>query len=137
MPTKVFPGKYSSLAEISDFIAENTKLAGFDEKETYAVQLAVDEACSNIIEHSYGEELAGEIECDCQSSETGITIVLKDSGKPFSPEDVPELEVGIPLFEVRERGAGLFLMKKLMDEVQFDFPETGGTTLTMIKNKKR
>ena len=135
MLKKVFPGVFASLAQISDFIAENTKLAGFDDKETYGVQLAVDEACSNIIEHAYGSGTEGEIGCVCLPSEEGITIVLKDTGRTFSPDEVPELDVGVPLFELGDRGAGLFLIKKLMDEVEFEFPVTGGTTLTMTKKK--
>jgi len=135
MPTKVFPGDFSSLAEISEFIAENTKLAGFDEKKTYAVQLAVDEACSNIIEHAYGEDLTGDIECICTPGEDGIKIVLRDNGRAFEPDQVPMLEVGIPLSKLGDRGAGVFLMHKLMDEVVFEFDEQGGTTLTMFKKK--
>jgi serine/threonine-protein kinase RsbW len=133
MPTRIFPGEFSSLAEISDFIAENTKIAGFDENQTYIVQLAVDEACSNIIEHGYGEKLSGVIECNFTQAEDGVTIVLKDTGKAFKPDEVPELKVGVPLSELGNRGAGLFLMNKLMDEVRFEFDELGGTTLTMFK----
>jgi serine/threonine-protein kinase RsbW len=135
MPTKVFPGEFSSLAPISEFIAENTKLAGFDEKKTYVVQLAVDEACSNIIEHAYGKNLSGDIECICTPNEDGIKIVIKDQGRMFAPDNVPELKVGVPLEELGNRGAGLFLMHKLMDEVNFEFDEERGTTLTMIKKK--
>lgn len=133
MPTRIFPGEFSSLAEISDFIAENTNIAGFDENQTYVVQLAVDEACSNIIEHGYGEELSGVIECKFTQGEDEITIVLKDTGKTFKPDEVPDLKVGVPLSDLGNRGAGLFLMNKLMDEVRFEFDELGGTTLTMSK----
>jgi serine/threonine-protein kinase RsbW len=135
MPTKSFPGDFSSLAQISEFIAENTKLAGFDEKTTYAVQLAVDEACSNIIEHAYGKDLQGDIECTCSLVDEGIQIVLRDRGRVFTPEDVPEIEIGVPLDEFGERGAGVFLMNKLMDEVRYEFSKTEGTTLTMTKKK--
>ena len=135
MPTRIFPGEFSSLAEISDFIAENTKLAGFDERETYSVQLAVDEACSNIIEHAYGKEISGDIECICTPGQDGITVVLKDTGKSFKPDEVPDLDVGVPLSKLGNRGAGVFLMNKLMDEVNFEFDEQGGTTLTMFKKK--
>ena len=135
MPTKSFPGDFSSLEQISEFIAENTKLAGFDEKTAYAVQLAVDEACSNIIEHAYGKDLQGDIECSCTLVDEGIEIVLKDKGRVFTPEDVPEIDVGVPLDELGERGAGVFLMNKLMDEVKYEFSKTEGTTLTMTKKK--
>ncbi len=45
------------------------------------------------------------------------------------------LKLGVPLSDLGNRGAGVFLMNKLMDEVRFEFDEQGGTTLTMFKKK--
>lgn len=135
MPSQVFPGDFSSLAKISDFIAENALLAGLDEKAVYAVQLAVDEACSNIIEHAYRGQEGGQIECICNLDEDGLEIILKDQGQKFDPDEVPDLEVGVPLEELGNRGAGLFLIRKIMDEVHFDSSRPEGTTLIMKKKK--
>lgn len=135
MPSQVFPGDFSSLAKISDFIAENALLAGLDEKAVYAVQLAVDEACSNIIEHAYRGQEGGEIECICNLDEDGLEIILKDQGEKFDPDEVPDLEIGVPLEELGNRGAGLFLIRKIMDEVHFDSSRPEGTTLIMKKKK--
>jgi len=107
-----------------------------DEKEIYAVQLAVDEAASNIIEHAYGGENRGDIECTCTVSKNEIEVVLKDQGESFVPEEIPDLAIGAPLEDFGPRGAGLVLMNKLMDEVRFEFLE-GGNVLTMVKRKKR
>ena len=106
-----------------------------DENATYAVQLAVDEACSNIIEHAYEGEGKGDIECTCNILEDGLEVVLKDKGKAFVPENVQEIEVGVPLEELGSRGAGIFLINKLMDEVHFEFSKQEGTTLKLKKKK--
>jgi len=135
MPSKNFPGSFSSLEKISDFITENAESCGLDENAIYAVQLAVDEACSNIIEHAYGGEGKGDIECTCNILDDGLEVVLKDKGKSFIPEDVQEVKVGVPLEELGSRGAGIFLINKLMDEVNFEFSKQGGTTLKLKKNK--
>lgn len=135
MVSRKFPGYYKSLAEIGEFIRIGAEQAGLDENAIYAVQLAVDEACSNIIEHAYGGEGEGEIECRYSSSESGLEIILRDSGKPFSPEKVKAFETDLPLRELGNRGAGVFLMRKLMDEVEFRFSKSGGTELKMKKNK--
>jgi len=135
MPSKVFPGEFSSLAAISDFVVEQAEKVGFDEKATYAVQLAVDEACSNIIEHAYGGEGIGDIDLTCNIKEDGLEIILKDSGETFDPADIPDLDIKLPIDKVGERGAGVYLMYKLMDEVQFQFTKGSGTTLTMRKKK--
>lgn len=135
MPSQVFPGNFSSLAGISDFVAEYARSAGFDAKATYGIQLAVDEACSNIIEHAYGGEGRGDIELTCSELDDGLMIVLRDNGKQFEPGEVREYDPNVPLSETGDRGAGVFLMNKLMDEVRFEFSKKHGTTLTMIKKK--
>ena len=133
MSSKIFAGEFSNLSKISEFIAEQTQEVGLNERATYEVQLAVDEACSNIIEHAYGGEGKGEIEITCNVTADGIEIVLKDKGKPFDPDIVKEIEVGGPLEDLGNRGSGVFLMRKLMDEVQFEFTKKSGTTLRMKK----
>ena len=135
MPTKVFPGNFSSLAAISDFVVENAQIVGFDERDTYSVQLAVDEACSNIIEHAYGGSGIGDIELTINATESAIEIILKDTAEGFDPGEVPDLDVGLPLDQMGERGAGVYLMHKLMDEVQFVSTKPKGTTLIMRKKK--
>jgi len=46
-----------------------------------------------------------------------------------------QVNVGVPIDQLELRGAGVFLMKKVMDEVIFEFQESKGTVLTMIKKK--
>jgi serine/threonine-protein kinase RsbW len=109
--------------------------AGLDDMAVYSVELAVDEACTNIIEHAYGGEGKGEIQCTCQILEDGIKVILRDQGRAFNPENVPVPKPKARLKEVKARGAGLFLIRKLMDEVQFDFSKEEGNRLTLIKRK--
>jgi anti-sigma regulatory factor (Ser/Thr protein kinase) len=108
--------------------------AGLDEMSVYSVELAVDEACSNIIEHAYGAEGKGEIECSCIIEDDGLTIVIKDKGNPFDPDTVPEVNTQQPLEDRKPGGAGVFLMRKVMDMVRFEFTPKGNV-LTMKKNK--
>jgi serine/threonine-protein kinase RsbW len=135
MPTCSFPGRYESLAQICAFISGMAEKAGLSDSATYAVQLAVDEACSNIVEHAYGKEGIGDIQCTCEVDDGNLKIVLQDQGRPFDPNVVPEPARNAPLDEVKPGGAGLFLMRKLMDEVHFEFTLDRGNILTMIKRK--
>ena len=135
MASKIFPGKFESLAAIAEYIKNEAKVAGLNEKEIYSVQLAVDEACTNIVEHAYGGEGLGDIEIDCSTASDGLEIIIHDSGKQFDPESIPPPNVGAPLEEIGPRGAGVFLMRKLMDEVHFEFKTDQGTTLRMKKKK--
>lgn len=132
-----FPGRFESLAKISEYVVQAARAAGLDEEAVYAVDLAVDEACTNIIEHAYGGEGLGEIECTCTRFHDGLKIVLHDKGNSFNPSKIPAPHTRTRLKDLRSRGAGLFLMQKMMDEVRFEFTKESGNFLTMVKYQEK
>jgi serine/threonine-protein kinase RsbW len=134
MQTANFPGRYESLVKISEFFVEAAKKAGLSDAAVYQVELAVDEACTNIIEHSYQGEGKGNIYCRWEITNQGLKVVLEDHGRPFNPKKVPTPKPGAKLSDVKSRGAGLFLIRKMMDEVHFEFGKQGNR-LTMVKRK--
>lgn len=136
-----FPARFESLEDVRQFVGAAAQECGFPENKVYSIQLAVDEAVTNIIEHSYGGECQEDIECTCQMNSKTFTVVLKDCGTPFNPESVPPPDLTSSLQDRREGGLGLFFMRQLMDEVRFKFiPGKGGKAgcniLTMIKKKE-
>jgi anti-sigma regulatory factor (Ser/Thr protein kinase) len=137
MTTVTFPGRYESLAQIGEFIRQKSKEAGLNNLAAYTIETAVDEACSNIIEHAYGGKNIGEIECTCNETDDNLTIILKDSGLPFDPSSIPEPDLNVPLEERDNHGLGLFFMRKWMDEVHFSSLPEGGNVVIMVKNKPR
>jgi serine/threonine-protein kinase RsbW len=135
MTTKKFPARFENLAKISEFIAEAAEKAGLDETATYTVIVAVDEACSNIIEHAYGGESQGDIECTCDLGNDSLIITLRDWGKPFDPATVSLPDFSVPLEELEIRGAGLVLMQRIMDELDYSSTPEGENILRMVKSK--
>ena len=134
MATIRVPGRFKHLLELRQFVGEAAEKAGLDSRGVYAVKLATDEACTNIIEHGYGGEGKGVIECTCETSAAGLTVIIRDWGQAFDPKSVPDLDPTLALEEVGSRGAGLFLIKNLMDEVDFVFSKAGNV-LTLVKYK--
>ncbi len=132
----MFPGRFESLAEIVKFVARAARSAGLGPTAVYAVEMAVDEAFTNIIEHAYGGEGRGDIECTCRVNTHGLTVMLRDYGCPFDPSSVPEPDINAGLEEREAGGLGLFLIHKLMDEVHFEFTPDSGNFLTMVKRKE-
>ena len=106
---------------------------GFSDKEIYSIQLAADEASTNIIEHAYAGVEDGKIEIDCNIFDGGLKIVMRDQGKPFDPSSVPEPNVKADLSERKIGGLGMYLMRKLMDEVSYESSAERGNVLTMVK----
>ncbi len=135
MTHATFAATFENLETIRQFIAESARQAGLSEKDCYAVQLAADEASANIIEHAYGRE-AGQIEMDCLWSEDEFKIVIRDWGKPFDPARVPEPNLNGSLSQRKVGGLGMYLMRRLMDKVEYRSSKKEGNILTMIKRKE-
>jgi len=135
MRTRKFPGKYESLEKIRRFVVQTAEDAGLDQSAVYAVELAVDEACCNIIDHAYGEEGVGDIICSIADEPSVIRIVLEDKGLPFDPSKVPAPQLNLPLEKLKMRGVGFFLMQKLMDEIYYQSSPTSGNVMTLVKHK--
>lgn len=109
--------------------------AGFESFAVYSVELAVDEACSNIIEHAYGGEGKGEIRCtcDCSAGTQTLTIILKDQGNAFDPSKVPPPNLSENLDDREAHGLGLYFIRKWMDEVTYTSSKEGN----ILKMTKR
>jgi anti-sigma regulatory factor (Ser/Thr protein kinase) len=89
---------------------------------------AAGEAFDNAIEHGRDEFFVVEARCDGST----LTLRIHDQGSGFTVGDP------VPLMpdELRERGLGVFMMRKLMDEARFEVRADGGTTVTLVKNKQ-
>ena len=133
--TKIYPGRYESLPVIGEYIRRACEAAGFDNSTTYYIETAVDEACSNIIEHAYGGENVGDITCAYNFDADGITIILQDNGKTFDPGKISSPDCNAPLEDRDNHGLGLFFIRKIMDEVTFKSSPQNGNILTLIKRR--
>jgi anti-sigma regulatory factor (Ser/Thr protein kinase) len=137
LQTRTFPGRFDSLADICEFVTKAAKAAGLDVHAIYAVQVAVDEACSNIIEHAYGSRERGPIECTCRVNNDALTVTLRDYGRPFDPTQMPDPVLDCDLAERREGGLGLYFMRQMMDRVHFEFTPDSGNVLTLVKYRRQ
>ena len=135
MKTLTFPGSYSSLIKIGEFVNQAAKSIGFEGFELYKIETAVDEACSNIIEHAYGEDNFGEIDISITTNPEKITITLTDYGEPFDPEYVKQPNLNTDLQNREDHGLGIYMMKQWMDEVNFMNYENKNI-LTLVKYRK-
>jgi len=136
MQTLRFAAKFEYLDEIRDFVGNIARSGGFSDKDIYNIQLASDEAASNIIEHAYENISDGVLEISCGLKGDVITIILVDHGESFDPSHVPAPNVNADLSERQIGGLGLYLMRKLMDEVRYEADaKNNRNTLTLIKHK--
>jgi serine/threonine-protein kinase RsbW len=102
--------------------------AGLDHGAAHDVLVAFSEACANAYRHAYDGRRDGRIEIDVRHEAGELEVRVRDFGRSFDPEGVPEPEFEDP----REGGYGVFLMRNLMDDVRFAV-DGEGTEVAMTK----
>ncbi|MDO8755778.1 MAG: ATP-binding protein [Anaerolineales bacterium] len=135
MPNSTFPARFEFLDQIRDFVAEVAREGGFTEKAIYSLQLAADEAASNIIEHAYQGVANASLQITCDMQDDELIITMRDSGKPFDPSNVKQPNLKADLSKRQIGGLGVYLMRKIMDEVRYQSNAKTGNLLTMIKRR--
>jgi len=90
----------------------------------------MDEAASNAFEHAYGER-GGTVQIKVWREGSEIVLSLLHWGTAFEPEKIPEPNLADKLEERPIGGLGLYLMRKMMDDVAFHFDPVAGNTITM------
>ena len=116
-----------------DCVAEWVEKLGLDKRALYEIQLAVDEACANVADHAYRGEEPGDMEVSCYLNEGFFTIRVRDWGMGFDPNNVVVPNVDGPLEERNLGGLGLFIVRQVMDCVQFTHDPDAGNELRMTK----
>ena len=101
-----FSAKFEYLDEIRDFVGDIARAGKFNDKDIYNIQLASDEAASNIIEHAYEGISDGILEISCGFKNDTLTIILVDHGESFDPSDVPMPNLKADLSERKIGGLG-------------------------------
>lgn len=126
-----------NLTAISDLVTTFAKESALNDDDTFALQMAADEACANVIEHAYGGRTDGTVSIECWLANDEVILTVRDRGRPFDPKSVPRPDMTAPLTKRHEGALGLYLMEKLMDVVQFEFDPAKGNKLTMKKKVHR
>ena len=121
-----------SLGNFREFIKERCAgVPGVTDEILYDVQLAVDEACTNIISHGYAGLEPGSIIMDLDIHADRIAVTLTDFGHSFEPGSAPAPVVDAPIEERELGGFGLFFIQQSMDDMKYQVTEDGNKmTLT-------
>ncbi|MDA0314072.1 MAG: ATP-binding protein [Bacteroidetes bacterium] len=122
----------SALVELRSFLQLSLKDYGFSEMDRHQITLAVEEVCANLIIHSHACNPKEIIYLEVKDLEKKLAIEITDKGDAFNllEYEVPDLNQVIE--EKRKGGIGIFLVKKIMDEIEFE-SINGENTCRLIK----
>lgn len=120
----------ASLGQVQDFVAgcaAHTPLA----PQLHRIALAVEEVFVNIAHYAYAAD-TGQVTVRCTVGAEAITLEFEDRGRPFDPLATRDPDITLPAAERQIGGLGIFLVKKVMDNVNYRY-EDGRNILTLSK----
>ncbi len=129
--TKQFDASDDSLAAASEFVVSFFEERNASPKTVMQTGVAFEEVFVNVAHYAYKGE-AGKVEVSLEDEGENAVITLKDSGIPFNPLEREEPDITISAEERNVGGLGIFITKKVMDEVSYEYKE-GFNILTMRK----
>lgn len=129
------PGTREHLPDFLAFIEEVCQRIEADEDTKYALRLAVEEVCINLVEYGYAGREAGPIDIAAHDERDRVTLVISDRSPPFDPRNAPAPDLTSDVEHRHVGGLGWHLVKQLMDEVGYEPGTSSGNVLTLVKRK--
>lgn len=135
--TVAHAGTRENLPRFLAFIEDVCGRIDADHDTKYALRLAVEEVCTNLIVHGYGGMQAGPIEIAAHDGSDRVTLVIRDRSPPFDPTDAPPPDLTSDVEHRKPGGLGWHLVKQLMDEIDYAAGTAAGNVLTLVKRKSQ
>jgi serine/threonine-protein kinase RsbW len=113
---------------VEEFLLKINSALNIDDEKFGSLLVVVTEAVNNAIIHGNKRNPTKKVALTCTHRGNNLVIKVKDEGKGFNPETVPD-----PIHEdnlLRETGRGVFLMRQLMEKVRFN-ADGNEVTMTM------
>jgi len=118
--TLSIPSSVENLAMVRDFIRRVCEQAGFEKGDITKLTMAVDEACTNIVEHAYGHDKTKDVMVRAIYDEEQIRVELIDTGQGFDPTLVQPQSLEELVNKRKAGGLGIRLIRSLVDEVRYE-----------------
>ncbi len=125
--------KVENLGRFIESVSNCAKAQGFKEDEIRKIELAAEEALVNIFQYGYREG-PGLVEMICKADGSRFILEITDSGIPFDLTAMPDPDITAGIQERETGRLGIFLIKKVMDEVRYR-RENDQNILTLIIQK--
>jgi serine/threonine-protein kinase RsbW len=123
------PADQNAIASVADAVAEKLKDLSLPEEKQLEIGLALQEALANAVVHGCNNDATLTVRCSMMSDDNGrVFIAVSDPGPGFNAGSLADPKLQENLHE--DHGRGIYLIRQLMDEVQF---ERGGQEIRMWK----
>ena len=110
----------SEVPRLNDFVAEVCEAVGLESIVAMQVKLAIEEAVVNVMKYAYPQGTRGDVTIEAVSNDVRLKFTIIDSGKPFDPTVLPEVDTTLPAKERRIGGLGIHIVRQFMDSINYE-----------------
>ena len=134
MKSITVPANDEDPTPVIDFVEEALEEHDCPPRALYQIEVAIEEILVNIVSYAGLSEADGvEIRCEVLEDPLRVVVQFLDGGIPFDPLAKADPDTSPEAIMDREGGLGIFMVKKMMDDVSYVY-ENGKNTLTILKN---
>ena len=121
-----------NLQKVIDFATEQLEAHDFPMKILMQLELVIEEVFVNISSYAYHPEIGAATFCvEFEENPSAVLMTFIDGGKPYNPLEKPDPDTTLALEERDIGGLGIFLVKKNVDEVAYEY--SGGNNILRLK----
>ena len=123
-----------NIETVTNFIIEELEKLNCPIKAQTQISIAIDELFGNIAKYAYTPDVGNaEVRLEVEEDPLSVIITFIDSGKPFNPLGQAHPDTAASAEERKIGGLGIFLVKKTMDMVEYEYKE--GHNILKIKKQ--
>jgi len=117
--TLTVPSSTRYLEDVREFVAQHAVDAEFTPDAVEQLKMAVDEACTNVIEHAYQGQSEQPIDIAVIVQPDRLTVRIRDEGRSFNAAQYREPDLVQFARNRKAGGFGVHIMRQLMDQVEY------------------
>lgn len=126
------PNDIETIPQLNEFIDTVAEEIGLDMSLTMSLNLAIEEAVVNVMEYAYLEGEQGNVDIEVSADDRWLTFIISDNGIPFDPTTQKDADTTLSAEERPIGGLGIFLVRQLMDSINYQRKD-GKNILTLSK----
>ena len=116
----VLKNSIDQISLLPAFVEDAVKASKLNPEMESSLNLALEEAVTNVIDYAYPEGTEGEVLIDAAVTDKALTFTITDNGKPFDPTARPEVDINAGVEDRPIGGLGIPLVRQIMDEVRYE-----------------
>lgn len=132
LESRIFVADVKELDNLFEYSSRLLKILDFSSRDITMINTALEEVFVNVAKYAYDEK--GTVEVSLSNDKSKVIFVFRDSGKPFNPLEKADPNINASSDEREIGGLGIFMVKKIMDEVHYEYKDNKNV-LTLIKKR--